>query len=81
MTYLTKIPVDPKASPTPSGSVTNYGELSVAPWFGLPICDPLSFPQGACTPDSDSNNPNARAARRSWNCSCTRRATRRSSTA
>jgi hypothetical protein len=59
MTYLTRIPVDPKASPTPSGSVTNYGELSVAPWFGLPICDPLSFPQGACIPDSDKNDPNA----------------------
>jgi hypothetical protein len=59
MTYLTKIPVDPRAAPTPSGSVTNYGELSIAPWFGLPMCDPLSFPQGACTPDSDSNNPNA----------------------
>ena len=58
MTYLTKIPVDPKKSPTPSGSVTDYGELSVAPWFGLPICDSLSFPQGACTPDSDTNNPN-----------------------
>ncbi len=58
MAYLTRIPVDPRKSPTPSGSVTNYGELSVAPWFGLPICDPLSFPQGACTPDSDGNNPN-----------------------
>ena len=58
MTYLTRIPVDPKKSPTASGSVTNYGELSVAPWFGLPMCDPLSFPQGACTPDSDTNNPN-----------------------
>src|SRR5690348_8216576 len=59
MTYLTRIPVDPKAGPTPSGSVTNYGELSVAPWFGLPICDPLSFPQGPCIPDSDKNDPNA----------------------
>jgi hypothetical protein len=59
MTYLTRIPVDPRKSPTPSGSVTNYGELSVAPWFGLPMCDPLSFPQGACIPDSDNNNPNA----------------------
>ncbi|HEX5299024.1 MAG TPA: hypothetical protein VFW50_18740 [Streptosporangiaceae bacterium] len=59
MTYLTRIPVDPAKSPTASGSVTDYGELSVAPWFGLPMCDPLSFPQGACTPDSDTNNPNA----------------------
>ncbi len=55
MTYLTKIPVDPRRAPTPSGSVTNYGQLSVAPWFGLPICDPNSYPQNPCTPDSDSN--------------------------
>ena len=55
MTYLTKIPVDPRRSPTPSGSVTNYGQLSVAPWFGLPMCDPKSYPQNACTPDSDTN--------------------------
>jgi hypothetical protein len=55
MTYLAKIPVDPRRAPTPSGSVTNYGQLSVAPWFGLPICDPNSYPQNPCTPDSDSN--------------------------
>jgi hypothetical protein len=55
MTYLMKVPVDPRRSPTPSGSVTNYGQLSVAPWFGLPMCDPDSYPQNPCTPDSDSN--------------------------
>ena len=55
MTYLTKIPVDPRRSPTPSGSVTNYGQLSLAPWFGLPMCDPKSYPQNPCTPDSDTN--------------------------
>src|ERR1700683_2807654 len=63
MTYLTKLPVDPKRSPTASGSVTDYSELSVAPWFGLPMCDPESYPQNPCTPDSDTNlgsisNPN-----------------------
>jgi hypothetical protein len=55
MTYLAKIPVDPRRAPTPSGSVTNYGQLSVAPWFGLPMCDPNSYPQNPCAPDSDSN--------------------------
>jgi hypothetical protein len=55
MTYLAKLPVDPRRSPTPSGSVTNYGQLSVAPWFGLPICDPKSYPLNPCTPDSDTN--------------------------
>ena len=55
MTYVQKIPVDPRRSPTASGSVTNYGELSPAPWFGLPLCDPKSYPQNPCTPDSDTN--------------------------
>ena len=55
MTYFMKLPVDPRQAPTASGSVTNYGQLSVAPWFGLPMCDPNSYPQNSCTPDSDSN--------------------------
>jgi hypothetical protein len=56
MTYFMKVPVDPSKAPTPDGRVTNYGELSVAPWFGLPMCDPQSYPQNPCTPDSDSNS-------------------------
>jgi hypothetical protein len=64
MTYYATIPVDPSKAPTPSGSVTKYGELSIAPWFGLPMCDPNSYPQNPCKPDSDSNggmisDPNA----------------------
>jgi hypothetical protein len=55
MTYYMQLPRDPRRSPTVSGSVTDYGELSIAPWFGLPVCDPLSFPQHPCKPDSDSN--------------------------
>jgi hypothetical protein len=35
--------------------VVKYGELSPAPWFGLPMCDPNSYPQNTCTPDSDTN--------------------------
>jgi hypothetical protein len=63
MTYLMKIPTDPKAAPTANGSVVDYAQLSVAPWFGLPLCDPKSYPQNPCTPDSDTNsgqidNPN-----------------------
>ncbi len=65
MTYFMQLPIDPAATPTASGSVTDYGELSVAPWFGLPICDPNSYPQNPCKPDSDKNSgsisdPNAR---------------------
>jgi hypothetical protein len=55
MTYVMKLPVDPKKQPTATGSVTDYGELSIAPWFGLPMCDPNSYPQNPCKPDSDSN--------------------------
>ena len=63
MTYLQTLPVDPVKLPTPTASVTDYAQLSVAPWFGLPLCDPKSYPQNPCTPDSDSNagsisNPN-----------------------
>jgi len=56
MTYFMKLPLDPARQPTANGSVTKYGELSVAPWFGLPICDPNSYPQNPCAPDSDSNS-------------------------
>ena len=55
MTYFMKLPVNPKRKPTVNGRVTSYAELSLAPWFGLPICDPRSYPQNPCTPDSDSN--------------------------
>ena len=56
MTYFMKLPRDPKKAPTPNGSVTDYNELSIAPWFGLAMCDPDSYPQNPCTPDSDTNS-------------------------
>ena len=63
MAYVMKMPRDPKAAPTANGSVVDYAQLSVAPWFGLPICDPRSYPQNPCRPDSDTNtghdDPNA----------------------
>jgi hypothetical protein len=55
MSYIMKVSTDPAAAPTANGKVTDYGQLSVAPWFGLPICDSGSYPQNPCTPDSDSN--------------------------
>ena len=55
MTYLMKLPVDPRKHATATGSVTDYSELSIAPWFGLPMCDPNSYPQNPCKPDSDAN--------------------------
>jgi len=56
MTYLMKVSRDPAVAPTANGSVVDYAQLSVAPWFGLPICDSKSYPQNPCTPDSDSNS-------------------------
>jgi hypothetical protein len=56
MTYVMKLPRDPAKHPTANGSVVDYGQLSPAPWFGLPICDPKSYPQNPCKPDSDSNS-------------------------
>jgi hypothetical protein len=55
MTYVMKLPRDPKKAPTANGKVVDYAQLSPAPWFGLPICDPKSYPQNPCTPDSDTN--------------------------
>ena len=55
MTYVMKLPRDPRRRPTASGSVTKYGELSIAPWFGLPMCDSRSFPLNPCKPHSDAN--------------------------
>jgi hypothetical protein len=65
--YVTRLATDPAGKPTisPTGkTVSDYAELSPAPWFGLPVCDPNSYPLNPCTPDSDSNggaisDPNA----------------------
>ena len=54
MTYFMKLPVDPARPPTASGSITDSAELGV-PWFGMELCDPLSYPQNPCIPDSDRN--------------------------
>jgi hypothetical protein len=56
MTYVMKLPRDPKKAPTANGKVVDYAQLSPAPWFGLPICDPKSYPQNPCKPDSDTNS-------------------------
>jgi hypothetical protein len=32
-------------------------ELLPAVWFAMALCDPNSFPNGACIPDSDQNTP------------------------
>jgi hypothetical protein len=73
MTYYMQLGVDPKAKPTPDAKTSDYAELSIAPWFGLPMCDPKSYPQNPCTPDSDTNSATSRTrtrpAPRSWSSS------------
>ncbi len=53
--FYLKMPTEPAKAPNASGTVIHYAELSLAPWFGLPLCDPKSYPQNPCTPDSDAN--------------------------
>jgi hypothetical protein len=42
MTYFMRIPHDPAKHATNDGKVVDYAELSIAPWFGLPLCDARS---------------------------------------
>lgn len=57
ISYLMRLSRDPHATPTVnSPAVSKYAELSPAPWFGLPLCDPKSYPQNPCRPDSDTNS-------------------------
>ncbi len=57
-TYLFRLPKDPPTPPKQNrkGGTFNF-ELSIAPWFGMAVCDTQSFPEytSKCTPDSDSN--------------------------
>src|SRR5215470_2317749 len=55
MTYFMRLPHDPRKKATNDGKVVDAAELSPAIWFGLPLCDPKSYPQNPCTPDSDYN--------------------------
>jgi hypothetical protein len=50
MTYRIVLPTE---SSTP-GAVPSYQDM-IAFWLGMPLCDPASYPQKPCTPDSDTN--------------------------
>src|SRR5712692_3835062 len=50
---ITLPPADP--APNQNGSVVATFELYRTIWFSLALCDPWSYPQNACTPESDSN--------------------------
>ncbi len=54
------LPLDPVAAPTvrhPGSDVTDWFELSLAPWISTAVCDPDSAPLLPCTPGSDQNAP------------------------
>lgn len=60
VTWSETLPRDPSAAPTvstPGSDVSHWFELSVAPWFSMAMCDPNSYPQAACAPQSDANAP------------------------
>jgi hypothetical protein len=58
--YTQTLPRDPRALPTvrgPGKDVTHFFELIPAMWYSMDLCDPNSYPQLPCTPDSDTNTP------------------------
>jgi len=60
VTWTERLPVDPVARPTvahPGHDVTHWFELSIAPWFSMAVCDPNSYPELPCLPESDANAP------------------------
>ena len=60
ITWLERLPRDPKALPTvanPGSDVTHWFELSIAPWFSMALCNAESYPLNPCRPRSDSNAP------------------------
>src|ERR1039458_2819048 len=60
VSWTETLPKDPSAAPTastPGSDVAHWFELSPAPWYSMAICDPHSYPQRSCTPESDSNAP------------------------
>ena len=68
VTWSETLPTDPSASPTitdPGHDVSHWFELSPAPWYSMMMCDPYSYPQLPCAPESDKNAPSCTLA---FNC-------------
>ncbi|HET9895855.1 MAG TPA: hypothetical protein VFQ44_13085 [Streptosporangiaceae bacterium] len=54
------LPLDPVAAPAvknPGSDITDWFELSLAPWISTVVCDPNSAPLLPCAPGSDRNAP------------------------
>ena len=54
---LGRDPAAPPGDANPGSDVSHWFELTPAPWLSMAICDPNSYPQAPCTPNSDSNAP------------------------
>jgi hypothetical protein len=60
VTWTETLPRDPTAAPTdanPGHDVSHWFQLSLAPWYSMMLCDPNSYPQASCNPESDANAP------------------------
>jgi hypothetical protein len=60
VTWTVTLGRDPSAAPgdaVPGHDVSHWFELTPAPWFSMALCDPNSYPQTPCRPESDSNAP------------------------
>jgi hypothetical protein len=60
VSWTFKLGTDPAAPVTgtsPGNDVSHYFELTPAVWFSMNLCDPRSFPQTSCKPNSDTNAP------------------------
>lgn len=58
VTWAENVPLDPFGAPTvrdPGHDVVHWFELSPAPWYSMAMCDPNSYPDAPCRPESDSN--------------------------
>ena len=65
VTWTVTIGRDPAAAPTdanPGQDVSHWFQLTSTPWFSMAICDPDSYPQASCTPESDFNAPTCTGA-------------------
>ena len=60
VTWNLSLGKDPTTAPTdatPGKDISHYFELTPAPWFSMALCDPNSYPQLPCAPESNVNAP------------------------
>jgi hypothetical protein len=64
VTWSFTLGADPAAPPTnssPGHDISHWFELSPAAWFSMNLCDPNSYPQLPCKPETDSNAPKCKS--------------------